>query len=284
MLMFLLWCQCFAQTAEAETSEVSEMWKDTPLLGKYRPLDEAPSANDRQKLPAQVTQRNFFTGTPQTMSPFRYSWEYYRAWPYSGTAQPSSAASLAVVDAHFAKDSALMGTAPIRVEVLLCDRVQTTAIVRIAVDALLRQMNFDVAFPGWDDAGFVYATRSSFGEIFPDMPKLYEEVQVAIGVEKEWKEAIGFVTLIYQVGAGPRSSDKKSWAEKTNTLPAAKFVDQLRWRILNIIASAFSQHCQRTKEETLTNSPQDALNRLRENLSPEQFEAATDAANKKLPR
>jgi len=217
------------------------MWGPVQRLGNYTPTNEISV----EVLPSQFKKRDFFVGAPLVLKPYKNDSNRYRAWPSEKATSSTAAASLQVADTYYLVPPALFSivSPPIRIDVLLCDKDKTSSIIRIAIEALLRSMNFQVQFPGWDEAGFLHATRHTHGEIFTDMPKLYEEVRVAIGVDKQWKDT-GFISLIYQIDAGPRLSDRDSWTERTLSRPALKFADELQWKLLNIIASAFDKHCE----------------------------------------
>lgn len=271
----LAFCSTNLWSSEKEETppDLSGMWQDHNSQSPYSAPEMATGSADTDLVAAaKVARPGFLTGNPSTLKPFRFGWEYYRALPKANSKQQSGVKE--VVDSYEERLRAYSGVPPTYVAALLCDPKQTVGVTRAAILQLLTSSGFAIEFPGWDEAGFLHARKTTFGEILVDeAPKLYEELRLSIRADYTMGDPKSFVSLIYQVDAGPRRTDRAAWSERTQSLPALRYVDTLRWKILNIIQSAFALYCNQIRSES-TDGREKALEGLKGMLTSEQFESA----------
>lgn len=257
--------------------QLSEMWDAHSSQSPYEPPSEIPlpiSHEEYSRL--EDINPGFFSRPPRNLPVFAEYFEFSRALPNSYT-RPTIIASEDAADVIYAVQGKIhfccnAGGPTLYVEALICARDDTVLVIKEAVKILLSEYKFEITFPSWTDIGFLYAHKVTQGEVFTDGPRKYEEIKLVIKLDYSIKKPIAALSVIYEINAGPRISDLTNWNDMSDRKSAINYVDNIRWKMRNIIQSAFDMYCKTVKAHS-SYSPEKALELLRKELTKEQMTA-----------
>jgi hypothetical protein len=234
-----IWLVYFAIGMLAVTvhCQTREPWSAHDSQSAYKPAG-ADTIGHNQKLiqDANQVKTGFFGSQAATISPFAEPYEYYRAWPARERKDG------VIVDSQVDTIEYFGGGPPIEISALVCDPKRTVDLIKAASERLLRTSQYQIEYPGWSAIGFLFARKRTRGQIL-GKPTLFEDLHVALKVDANISDASGVVTIIYEVKAGPRENDTAGWEDRTDSALVFKHVDLLRWKIRNVIQTAFESYC-----------------------------------------
>jgi hypothetical protein len=158
----------------------------------------------------------------------------------------------------------------VEVNAVLCDQGAVGAVKTTLLDVIEHQ-DFQPLGP-WDKLGFLRAQRESFGTIFTT-PAQYEWVKLLLKLDGRPSDITEYITLLYEVSAGPRTSDKKSgWSDRTHDPQVDNFIGKLKIRLHDRALEVLTEHCSRITSGPST-SKENALRTLNSQLTAAQVKS-----------
>ena len=136
-----------------------------------------------------------------------------------------------------------VGADSISVSALLCPRAETIGSLEGAILTMLKNSGYQVGSE-WNEVGFLRAQKDSRGLIF-NTPVQFESVLLVIKVDTRLSDGNGVVTVIYEIKAGPRQNDRKSFEDKTSEPESLQYITSLVGSLKHAVEENIASHCTR---------------------------------------
>jgi len=128
----------------------------------------------------------------------------------------------------------------VEVNAVLCDRVALASLKQSLFDQL-KQMKFQPA-NWWNGPGFLGASKDAYADLFPRPPE-YERIKLLLKLDGRPGDLTQFITLIYEVRAGPRQSDQDKWSDRTKDPAVERYISGVRLQLHDVALQTIAQHC-----------------------------------------
>jgi hypothetical protein len=174
-----------------------------------------------------------------------------------------------VIDAHENHEFASEWGSSVSVSVLLCPREQTVNIIEKGISDLLKARQYQTIMP-WNTEGFLLAERPP-GSVPAVFEGLKDDIKLIVKVDHRLQEHLGVVSLLYQIFASPRRTDKKAFEDRSQDDSARRYIGTFLETMKDTVAGCVQQSCRRVSSGR-RESRREALARVDSELTTEQAE------------
>jgi hypothetical protein len=163
----------------------------------------------------------------------------------------------------------------VEVNTLICDQETIELVQRSILDMLSEQHFQPLGY--WDGRGFLKAKRQGYRLIFTSPPPQYEHVRLVVKLDGHPTDLTQYITLIYEVQAGPRPQyDLKAWSDRTDEQVVKSYIGQLSNRMHDKALNTMKGHCSKVDSGTAP-TEKAALEKLNGRMSSDQAKSVRTA-------